>query len=153
LFLGSRWFDHPFYDERENAMQDSTNKLELAVQMLARARHILLATVDETGTPRLTPVETCTPAGEGRLRVQAWVEVPPQEEPSGRDRMVLLLWDEHGSGYQLIGHTLREFDTAILDGLTEIEEQTHFPQVERDILMRVESVEEFHFAETALPHG
>jgi len=134
-------------------MQGSADKLEQAIQTLGRARHILLATVDETGTSRLTPVESCTPADEGRLTVQAWIEVPPQEDPGGRSRMTLLFWDEHGAGYQLSGHTVREFDMAILDGLTEVEEQTHFPQVERDILMQVESVEEFHFAETPLPHG
>ena len=44
-------------------------------------------------------------------------------------------------------------DTAVLDGLTEIEEHTHFPQVERDILMQMESVEDFHFAAEPLPHA
>ncbi|OHB65004.1 MAG: hypothetical protein A2Y76_07045 [Planctomycetes bacterium RBG_13_60_9] len=35
---------------------------------------------------------------------------------------------------------------AVLDGLAEIEQQVHFPQVERYILMQVDSVEEFRFA-------
>lgn len=123
------------------------------MQMIGRARHILLATVDETGTPRLTPVEECTQAGEGRLVVRAWIEVPPLEDRGGRSQMVLLLLDEQGRGYQLIGHTLRSLDAAVLDGLAEIEEQTHFPQVERDILMQVEAVEDFHFAQTPAPRG
>ncbi len=134
-------------------MQEPTDKLEQAMQMLGRARHVLLATVDETGTPRLTPVEECTQAGEGRISIRAWVEVPPLEDRGGRSRMTLLLLDDQGRGYQLTGHTLRSLDTAILDGLAEIEEQTHFPQVERDILMQVESVEDFHFAAAPLPQA
>ncbi|MEN6337238.1 MAG: hypothetical protein ABFE01_23520 [Phycisphaerales bacterium] len=141
------------WDQRGNAVQGSPDRLESAMRMLDRARHILLATVDETGTPLLTPVESCTPAGERSLRIEAWIEVPPQEDPGGRSRMTLLFWDEHGAGYQLTGHTIRSYDTAMLDGLTEIEDQAHFPQVERDILMQVESVEEFHFVESPLAHG
>jgi len=145
-------FNDP-WDQRGNAVQELSDRLGSAMRMLERARHILLATVDETGTPLLTPVETCAPTGERSLRIQAWIETPPQEDPSGRSRVTLLLWDEHGAGYQLTGHTVRSFDTAMLDGLTEIEDQTHFPQVERDILMQVESVEEFHFTESPLAQG
>jgi hypothetical protein len=134
-------------------MHESVDKLEQAMQMIGRARHILLATVDETGTPRLTPVEECTQAGEGRIVVRAWVEVPPLEVRGGQGRMGLLLLDEQGSGYQLIGHTLGSLDTAVLDGLAEIEEQVHFPQVERDILMQVDAVEAFHFIPSPAAHG
>ena len=134
-------------------MQETTDKLEQAMQMIGRARHVLLATVDETGTPRLTPVEECTRTGEGRLSICAWVDVPPLENRGGQSRMTLLLLDEQGQGYQLTGHTLGSHDTAVLDGLTEIEEHTHFPQVERDILMQIESVEDFHFAAEPLPHA
>jgi predicted pyridoxine 5'-phosphate oxidase superfamily flavin-nucleotide-binding protein len=134
-------------------MQEPTERLELAMQMIGQARRILLATVDETGTPRLTPVEECTQAGEGRIVVRAWIDVPPLENRGGRGRMVLLLLDEQGRGFQLTGHTLRSLDTAVLDGLAEVEQETHFPQVERDILMQVEAVEDFHFAQTPVAHG
>jgi predicted pyridoxine 5'-phosphate oxidase superfamily flavin-nucleotide-binding protein len=134
------------------AMQKPSEKLELAMQMAERARYVLLATVDESGTPRLTPVEECSPAGEGRLSIRAWVEVPPLHDRGGRSGMVLLLWDEHGRGYQLTGRALQSLDTAVLNGLADVEQQTHFPQVERDILMQVESVEDFHLAHTPLPH-
>jgi hypothetical protein len=131
-------------------MQDLADKWKQAVRLLAHARHILLATVDETGTPQLTPVEECTPVGEGRLTVRAWIEVPPLEERGGRSRMALLLWDEDDRGWQLTGHTVGEADTAVLDGLAQIEEQTHFPQVERDIVMQVEAIEDFRFVHMPL---
>lgn len=122
------------------------------MQMVERARYVLLATVDESGTPRLTPVEECTQAGEGRLSIRAWVEVPPLNDRGGRSRMVLLLWDEQGRGYQLTGHALESLETAMLNGLAQVEQEIHFPQVERDILMQVESVEDFHLAHSPLPH-
>jgi hypothetical protein len=42
-----------------------TEKIEQAMRLAARARYVLLATVDVDATPRLTPVEQCTPAGGG----------------------------------------------------------------------------------------
>jgi len=130
-------------------MEESRDKLEPVVQMIAQTRNVLLATVDETGTPRLTPVAECTRAGAARLSIRAWVDVPPLENRGGRGRMVLLLWDEQGRGYQLTGHAVRSLDTAVLDGLAAVEEEVHFPQVERDILMQVESVEDFHLTPLA----
>jgi predicted pyridoxine 5'-phosphate oxidase superfamily flavin-nucleotide-binding protein len=126
-------------------MQEPMDKWEQAARMIERAGHILLATVDEMGTPRLTPVEECAPAGEGRLAVRAWLDIPPMENRGGSSRMALLVWDERDLGFQLTGHAVAETDTAVLDGLAEIEEQTHFPQVERDILMQVEFIEDFRF--------
>ena len=115
------------------------------------ARHMLLATVDETGAPRVTPVEQCTRAGANRVAVRAWLDVPPFEDRGGRSRLTLLLWDEKGHGYQLIGQAVRMQEAAVLDGLAEIEQQVHFPQIERDILMQVDSVEDFHFGVTEHP--
>jgi len=115
------------------------------MHLAEEARHMLLATVDETGTPRLTPVEECTRAGENRVAVRAWIDVPPLENCGGRIRLALLLWDENGHGYQLTGQVVRMQEAAVLDGLAEIEQQVHFPQVERTLLMQVDSVEDFHF--------
>ena len=127
-------------------MDGTVDKLEQAMRLAQRARHMLLATVDEAGAPRLTPVEECKPAGEGRVAIPAWIDVPPLEDRGGRSRLVLLFWDDEGRGYQLAGAAVRSHPMAVLDGLAEIEQQVHFPQVERYILMQVDSVEEFRFA-------
>ena len=125
-------------------MEEPGDKLAQALRLAGQVRHRLLATVDETGTPRLTPVEECTPAGRQRLAVRAWIDVPGPRG-CGSGRLTLLLWDEEGKGYQLAGQLVQAQEGAVLDGLAEIEEQTHFPQVERTLLMQVDSVEEFHF--------
>jgi predicted pyridoxine 5'-phosphate oxidase superfamily flavin-nucleotide-binding protein len=126
-------------------MEEATDKLEQAMSLAPKARHVLLATVDETGTPHLTPVEACQPAGGDRVVVRAWIDVSGLEGP-GRGRLALLLWDEDGHGFQLTGRVTRLEEAAVLDGLAEIEQQVHFPQVERILLVQVDSVAEFHFA-------
>ena len=130
-------------------MEKATEELERAMRLAPRARHALLATVDETGTPHLTRVEECQRAGKDRVAVRAWIDVSGLAGP-GAGRLALLLWDEDGHGYQLTGRVVRLEEAAVLDGLAEIEQQVHFPQVERILLVQVDSVEEFHFA-TAEP--
>ncbi len=130
-------------------MEEATDKLEQAMRLALRARHMLLATVDETCTPRLTPVEACQRAGGSCVAVRAWIDLSGWEGPGG-GRLALLLWDQDGHGYQLTGRLTRLEEAAVLDGLAEIEQQVHFPQVERILLVQVDTVEEFHFA-TAEP--
>ncbi len=136
---------------RVSNMNGAADRLEQAMHLAEVARHMLLATVDETGAPRLTPVEECTRAGANRVVVRAWIDVPPLEERGGKSRLALLLWDENGHGYQLTGQVVRMQEAAVLDGLAEIERQVHFPQIERDILMQVDSVEDFRFTVTEHP--
>ncbi len=130
-------------------MSETTDKLEHVMHLAGRAPHTLLATVDETGTPRLTPVEECLPAGADRVAVRAWINVSDLQNRCGAGRLALALWDEDGHGYQLTGQLVRLQEAAILDGLAEIEQQTHFPQVERTLLIHVEAVEDFHFRAVA----
>lgn len=127
-------------------MGGATDNLEQALRWADRTRHMLLATVDETGTPRLTPVEECRPAGEDRVAVRAWIDVAALQSLGAGSRLTLLLWEEQGHGYQLTGQLVRSQEAAVLDGLTEIEQQVHFPQVERYLLVQVDSVEEFRLA-------
>jgi predicted pyridoxine 5'-phosphate oxidase superfamily flavin-nucleotide-binding protein len=130
-------------------MSETTNKLEQAMHLAGQVRHMLLATVDETGTPHLTPVEECMPAGAHRVAVQAWIDVSDLQNRCSAGRLALALWDEDGYGYQLTGQLVRLQEDAVLDGLAEIEQQTHFPQIERTLLIQVEAVQEFHFRAVA----
>jgi predicted pyridoxine 5'-phosphate oxidase superfamily flavin-nucleotide-binding protein len=130
-------------------MEDTASQLSHAMDLAGQTRHILLATVDETGTPRFTPVEECTPAHQGRVAIRAWTDAPGLGGRCSSGRLALLLWDDEGHGYQLAGQIVRLQDTAMLDGLADIEQQVHFPQVERTMLMQVDSVEEFRFAPAA----
>jgi hypothetical protein len=132
-------------------MGGTTDNLEQAMHLAERTRHRLLVTVDETGTPRLTPVEECTPAGADRVAVRAWIDAPGLQGPGGEGRLALVFWDEDGHGYQLTGRLVRSQEVAVLDGLAEIEQQVHFPQVERYILVQVDSVEVFHFGVAERP--
>jgi predicted pyridoxine 5'-phosphate oxidase superfamily flavin-nucleotide-binding protein len=131
-------------------MEGTADKLARAMNSARKARYVLLATVDEAGAPRLTPVQEGRPAGTGRVAVRAWLDVPGLEGP-GQGRLALAFWEEQGHGYQLTGRLVRLQEAAVLDGLAEIEQQVHFPQIERTILIQVDSVEEFHFGITEPP--
>jgi predicted pyridoxine 5'-phosphate oxidase superfamily flavin-nucleotide-binding protein len=132
-------------------MQETTGNLAKAMDLAARTGYTLLAAVDETGTPRFTPVEQCAAAGEGRVLIEAWIDVPPRPGRCDGNRLALLVWDGKSRGYQLLGQAVRSRPTAVLDGVAKIEQEVHFPQVERTILMQVDSVEEFHFTPTPSP--
>ena len=80
-----------------------------------------------------------------RIAVRAWIDVADLQNRCGAGRLALVLWGEDGHGYQLTGQLVRLQEAAVLDGLAEIEQQTHFPQVERTLLIQVEAVQEFHF--------
>ncbi len=126
-------------------MAETTDKLDQAMHVATETRHVVLAVVDETGTPHLVPVEECRRTSRDRVVVRAWVDIPTVPNGGDRRRLALLLWDEGGSGFQLTGAMVRLQEAAVLDGLAEVEQQVHFPQLERTILMHVDSVEEFHF--------
>lgn len=126
-------------------MGGATDNLEQALRLADRGKHMLLATVDETGTPRLTAVEECTPAGADRIAIRAWIDISGIQTLGVGSRLTLLLWEEQGHGYQLTGQLVRSQEAAVLDGLAEIEQHVHFPQVERYLLVQVDSVEEFRF--------
>jgi predicted pyridoxine 5'-phosphate oxidase superfamily flavin-nucleotide-binding protein len=126
-------------------MEQVTEKIAEAMQLAAQTGYVLLATVDTAARPRLTTVEQCTPAGENRVAVQAWIEVPLLEGPDGAGRIALLIWDDLGRGYQLTGQLIHQQEAAVLDGQAEIEQEVRFPQVERSLLMQVTTVEDFRF--------
>jgi hypothetical protein len=126
------------------------DKLEQAIRLAEQAGCVLAATVDETGTPRLTPVEELAAVGGSRVAIRAWIEASPLPGQAHGSRMALLIWHPDGQAFQLLGRAIRSQEAAVLDGLADIEQQTHFPQTERLILMQVDSVEDFHFA---TPHA
>jgi hypothetical protein len=127
-------------------MEETADKIERALQLAGTAPYMLLALVDETGVPRLTPVEECTPAGAQRVAMQAWIDLSSVQSPAGPSGIALLICAADGHGYQLTGRLVRMQEAAVLDGLADIEQQVRFPQVERFLVMQVESVADFHFA-------
>lgn len=132
-------------NECEN-MRATAQELEQIMRVARRSRQMLLTTVNEAGEPSFTPVQEYRLTDETRVSIKAWTDIPLPENTEGHDNVALLIWNTSESrGYQLGGHTIRSRTTAVLDGYAEIEEHEHFPQVQREILMEVDSIEDLHF--------
>ncbi len=125
--------------------EETAEKIEQALHLAGTAPYMLLAVVDETGTPRLTSVEECMPAGEHRVAARAWIDLSHLQSPADSS-IALPICAADGHGYQLTGQLVDVQEAAVLDGLADIEQEVHFPQVERFLVMQVESAADFHFA-------
>lgn len=127
-------------------MRATAQELEQVVRVARLSRQVLLATVNETGELSFTPVQECRLTDETRIYVKAWTDIPPVESRDGHHKLTLLIWNtREGNGYELTGRAVQSQATAVLDGYAEIEEHEHFPQVQREILMEVDSIEDLHF--------
>ena len=70
------------------------------------------------------------------------------ENIAGNPRVSLTVWDQKAdTGYQLLGEVERREDTAMLDGyVPQAKQGTALPQVQRRLLVRVDSVLDFRRA-------
>jgi len=127
-------------------MRATAQELEQVIGAARRSRQVLLATVNELGDLSFTPVQECRLTDETRISIKAWTDIPPIESRDGHNKMTLLVWNtQEGNGYQLMGRAVRSQTTAVLDGYADIEEHEHFPQVQHEILMEVDSIDNLHF--------
>jgi hypothetical protein len=137
-------------------MRATAQELEQVVRVARRSRQVLLATVNDEGSPAFTPVQECRLKDGTVVSIKAWTDIPPAEPRRGQTKLALLVWDTgENHGYELDGHVVRARETAVLDGYTPVEERKHFAQVQREITMEVDSIEDLLFEarrERRLPH-
>jgi len=127
-------------------MRATAQEIERVIRLARRSPCIVLATVDEAGAPTFTPVQECRLVDETAVSIKAWTDIPPAESRDGESKVAMLIWNARdGRAYQIAGHVVRSQTTAILNGLAEIEEHEHFPQVQREILMQVDAIEDLQF--------
>jgi len=127
-------------------MRATAQELEQVIGAARRSRQVLLATINEMGDLSFTPVQECRLTDETRISIKAWTDIPPIESRDGHNKMTLLVWNtREGHGYQLMGRAVRSQTTAVLNGYAQVEEHEHFPQVQREILMEVDSIEDLQF--------
>jgi hypothetical protein len=127
-------------------MRATAQELEQVMRVARQSRQVLLATVNEAGGPAFTPVQDCRLRDETVISIKAWADIPPAGTRQGQAKMALLIWDtRENHGYELDGHVVRAHDTAVLNGHTPVEDHEHFPQVQREITMEVDSIEDLLF--------
>lgn len=123
-------------------MRASLNK---AIKMAKKIGHGFLATADRTLSPHMSIVQSINVNGQDHLKLKAWFCQPALENLQQNPKISIVVWDSlQDTGYQLAGtmETMRKI--AELDGYAAgLEERKHFPQVEWEILVRVERILNF----------
>ncbi len=119
-----------------------------AMEMAKKIGHVFLATADKTAKPHMSSIgQSINLNGEDRLKLKAWFCQDTLKNLQQNPKISIIVWDPvQDTGYQLAGTMENMKKAAELDGYAAgLEEKRHFPQVEWEILVRVEHI--FNFQE------
>lgn len=122
-----------------------------AVALGEKLEHIFVATADAEGLPHVAAAERFSLETDGVVTVAAWFCPGTVMNLQHNPQVSLVVWDEAAdTGYQLLGKVEKIIETAILDGyIPHTEGKDPSPQVERQLLVRVDKVITFSHA----PHS
>ncbi len=111
--------------------------------------HVFIATASPDGHPHVAAAESVRVLTDKRLAVSGWFCPVTESNLDHNPHVALVVWDRtFDTGFQVIGERQREHDIAMLDGYAPgLEETESYPQVERELILRVVSVLEFHHAQ------
>ena len=124
--------------------------LQAAVDLAKNLIHIFVATTDSEGMPHVAVAAKIVLASENQVAVQEWFCPGTVQNVSENPSIAIVVWDaENDKGYQLLGVTENIKELAVLDGYAQgIDDKIQLPQVERQLLIRVNRILEF----THRPH-
>ena len=125
--------------------------LNEAVSLGQRLKHVFVATTDPEGNPHVAAAGTISLVDEDRVAVSSWFCPGTVTNLEHNRRVSLVVWDAaNDHGYQIVGEVETLTDMSFADGYSpEIEESMPPPQVEREIVVRVERIMVFSHA----PHS
>jgi hypothetical protein len=125
--------------------------LSKVVALAEEVGHVLVATADAVGLPHVASAGRLTLASDGRVLLAEWFCPGTMSNLQQNRRIALVVWDaDTDTGYQLPGKVEQVQDLAILDGYApEQEGESSPPQVERELLVRVDKILAFSHA----PHS
>lgn len=124
----------------------SLRDVELLVRQVG---HVFIATADPEGFPHIAAAERAHVISDRELSVTGWFCSQTEANLARNPRAAIVVWDPgFDHGYQVIGMREREEEIAIMDGYaTGLEDEGGYPQVERELLLRVDRILEFHHAQ------
>jgi len=125
--------------------------LDQAVALVQKLRHVFVATTDGKGLPHIAAAGKLALNPEGRVTVAAWFCPMTVANLQKNRRVSLVVWDPQvDMGYQLLGETERVEEIAMMDGyLPGPASRPPLPQVERQLVVRVDKIIDFKHA----PHS
>lgn len=124
--------------------------LQAAVDLARRLKHFFLATTDRKGMPHIAAAAEVMLESDNRVAVREWFCPGTVRNVSDNPFVAIVVWDaENDKGYQLLGVAENIKDLAMIDGYAPgIDDITPLPQVERQLLIRIDRILEF----THRPH-
>ena len=129
----------------------STKAMQRAVKLADRLKHVFVATADSKGLPHVTAAGELRLTPAGHLAVAAWFCPGTVMNLQDNRRIAIVVWDAaEDTGYQLVGEVEKVEESAFLNGYApQVEGSSPSPQVERQLLVRVDKVIDFRYA----PHS
>ena len=125
--------------------------IEKAVALAAELKQFLIATADRDGLPHVATAGKMSLVPDQRVKVAAWFCPGTAANVQQNHRIALAVWDPAtDTGYQLLGEVEKVTELAFLNGYAPEEESGQIlPQVERELLVRVDKILTF----TQAPHS
>jgi hypothetical protein len=125
--------------------------IQKAVALANKLQHLFVTTADPKGQPHVTAAGAIKVAANGRVEVSSWFCPGTTTNLQHNHRISVVVWDPaEDTGYQLVGEVEKVEESAFLNGYAPAEEtSTSSPQVERQLLVRVDKALSFSHA----PHS
>lgn len=126
-------------------MATEINKIKAiqnAVALADKLQHVFVTTADRKGLPHVAAAGKIRFASNGRVEVSSWFCPGTVTNLQHNHRISLVVWDPvEDAGYQLVGKVQQMEEVAFLNGYAPEEEtSSSSPQVERQLLLRVDKV-------------
>ena len=127
------------------------DKLKEALKLAEELGHIFVATADRKGLPHIAAAGKLTFNTKGLLALSAWFCPGTVANLSENRHIALVVWDaQKDMGFQLLGEVKDMQELDVLDGYAPaIEAKMRLPQVQRKLLIQVDTIIEFKHA----PHS
>ena len=129
----------------------NTKTIQRAVALADRLQHVFVATADSKGLPHVAAAGELRLTPAGQLAIAAWFCPGTVINLQDNRRIAIVVWDAaEDTGYQLVGEVEKVEESAFLNGYApRVEGSAPSPQVERQLLVRVDRVIDFRCA----PHS
>lgn len=122
-----------------------------AAALADKLQHVFVTTADPKGLPHVSAAGKIRVASNGRVEVSSWFCPGTVTNLQHNLHISLVVWDAvEDTGYQLVGEVEKVEESAFLNGYAPEEEtSSSSPQVERQLLVRVDKV----FGFSRAPHS
>jgi hypothetical protein len=131
-------------------MKQKAETVHKAVELAGKLRRVFVATADTSGLPHVTVAGEMALTAQGHVTVGAWFCPGTVENLQHNRRIALVVWDEgEDTGYQLLGEAKEVRELSFMDGYAPETESRISPQVERQLIVRVDKTPGFSHA----PHS